>query len=343
MQAPPARHTLEALAKRFDLELRGDAGHVVSGVSTLDQADATQVSFLSNPAYRSKLPGSRAGVVIIKPEDVGEYAGNCLLSTNPYAAYARVAELFDHRPKNTPGVHPSARLGQDVVLGNAVHIGANAVIGDGCQLGDGCDIGPNCVLAPGTVLGDGCRLVANITLADDVRLGRRVLVHPGAVIGADGFGIARDAKGWVKVPQLGGVRIGDDCEVGANSCIDRGAIGDTVLEDDVRIDNLVQIGHNCHVGAHTAMAAYVGLAGSTTVGRNCLLGARSGATGHLEIADGVTVTALTMISKSITESGSTWAGAIPGRPIKEWQRALARLFRLDKTLKRLERRDNNTE
>ena len=169
------------------------------------------------------------------------------------------------------------------------------------------------------------------------------MVHPGAVIGADGFGIARDTKGWIKVPQLGGVRLGDDCEIGANACIDRGAIGHTVLEEDVRIDNLVQVGHNCHIGAHSALAAFAGLSGSTRVGRNVLFGGRSGTTGHLEIADGVTVTGMTMISKSITEPGSTWAGGIPGRPIREWQRALGRLFRLDKTIERLQGRDNNTE
>ena len=187
----------------------------------------------------------------------------------------------------------------------------------------------------GCRVGADTRLAANVTLCDGVTLGRRVLVHPGAVIGADGFGIAHAGGAWEKVPQLGSVVIGDDCEIGANTCIDRGAIGDTVLEEDVRIDNLCQIGHNCHIGAHTAMAAYTGIAGSTRIGRGCLFAGRSGAHGHLEIADRVTVSAMTMVKKSITEPGTTWAGGIPAQPIREWQRVLGQLRRLDQTVKKM--------
>lgn len=334
MDRAPAPHSLSDIAERFGLELIGDGTQQVGGVATLSGATAEHITFLANPAYRPQLAQTRAGAVILKREEAGACPVPCLVADDPYAAYARVARLFDHRPVSAPGVHATASVDDTARLGRDVHVGAGTVLGPDCEIGDGCDIGPNCVVAAGCRLGDGTRLVANVTLCDGVRLGRRVLIHAGAVIGADGFGIARAGDRWEKVPQLGSVVIGDDCEIGANACVDRGAIGDTVLEEDVRIDNLVQIGHNCHIGAHTAMAAFTGISGSTRIGRNCLFAGRSGAYGHLEIADGVTVTAMTMVSKSITEPGTTWSGGVPARPAREWQRAVARLLSLDRVARR---------
>lgn len=325
--------TLANLAERFDLELRGDGAHRVQSVGTLESAGPEAVTFLANRAYRPRLAETRAGAVILRSEDAEECPVNALLAADPYLAYARVARLFDPRPRPAPGIDPLASVHPDALLGDGVAVCAGAVVAREARIGDGAIIGPGCVIAPGVEVGPDCHLVANVTLGDGVRLGRRVLVHPGAVIGADGFGIARGPDGWEKVPQLGGVLVGDDCEIGANSCIDRGAIGDTVLEEDVRLDNHVQIGHNCHVGAHTAMAAYTGISGSTRIGRNCLFAGRSGAYGHLSIADGVTVGAMTMVSKDVTEPGTTWSGGIPARPLREWQRTLAQLNRLGKTLR----------
>jgi UDP-3-O-[3-hydroxymyristoyl] glucosamine N-acyltransferase len=329
------RFPLLELAARFGLDLHGDGKHEITGVGTLQDAGPNQLTFLANAAYRPELPRTRAGAVILDENDLAHCPTNALVAPDPYLAYARIAGLFDPRAVPEAGVHPSAVVDPSAKLGSDVHIGAQAVIGPGCELGDGCSIGPGSVLLPNCSVGAGSRLVARVTLCEGVRLGRRVLVHPGAVIGADGFGIAHTGKRWEKVPQVGAVHIGDDCEIGANSCIDRGAIEDTVLEEDVHIDNLCQIGHNCHVGAHTAMAAYTGISGSTRIGRNCLFAGRSGSHGHISIADGVTVGAMTMVKKTIDQPGTTWSAGFPAQPIGEWQRMLAQLRRLDKTLRRL--------
>jgi UDP-3-O-[3-hydroxymyristoyl] glucosamine N-acyltransferase len=331
----PSRYSLAQLADRFGLKARGDPSHAVSGAGTLDAATADDLAFLANPAYRPQLTTTRAGIVILREEDATDHSGNCLVATDPYLAYARIAVLFDHRPLPQPGIHPLAHVSPSVTLGAGVYVGPGAVIGEHCQVGDHCSIGPNCVLGDGCVLGISVRLVANVTLGDGVRLGARVIVHPGAVIGADGFGLAFAGDHWEKVPQLGSVVVGDDCEIGANTCIDRGAIGDTVLEEDVRIDNQCQVGHNCHIGAHTAMAGFVGIAGSTRIGRFCMFAGRSGAHGHIEIADRVTVAAMTMVKKSITEPGTTWSSGIPARPIREWQRIVGHLNRIESSAQRL--------
>ena len=342
MSESPASPTLAELAERFDLTLVGDGSHRVSTVGTLAEAGPDAVTFLSNPAYRPQLAETNAGVVIVQESDSEACPGNALVAKDPYLAYARVAALFDTRPVPEPGIHGSAVVDPSANLADNVSVGPGVVIGPGCTLASGVQIGPGCVLASDVVMGEGSRLVARVTLGDGVRLGRRVLVHPGAVIGADGFGIAHAGTHWEKVPQLGSVEIGDDCEIGANSCIDRGAIGDTVLEEDVRIDNLCQIGHNCQVGAHTAMAAYTGIAGSTKIGRNCLFAGRSGAHGHIEIADGVTVSAMTMVKKSITEPGTVWSAGIPAQPMREWQKTLGQLRRLGITLKKLRTKTADT-
>ncbi len=331
---PPSRtpQSLASLAERFDLELRGDGDHTVDRVGTLAEGGPNALTFLANRSYRDQLAATRAGAVILQESDAEDCPVSCFIAPDPYLAYARIADGFDFRPKSPPGVHDSAQVHPEATLGSDVAIGPCAVIGAGTHVGDGVEVGPGCVVAEDVTLGAGSRLVANVTIGYGATLGRRVLVHPGAVVGADGFGIARGPEGWEKVPQLGSVQVGDDCEIGANTCIDRGAIGDTVLEADVRLDNHVQIGHNCRVGAHTAMAAYVGISGSTEIGRNCLFAGRSGAHGHIQIADGVVVSALTMVKKSITEPGTTWAGAIPAQPIREWQKTLGELKRLRTTL-----------
>jgi len=336
MSSANSQYTLSDLSARFGLELKGDEEHRIRGVGTLVNAGRGEITFLANPGYRKHLGATRAGAVILNESDAADCPTNCLISRDPYLAYARVASLFDPRPAFPPGIHRSAVVAESARLGKDVSVGANAVIGDDCDIGDACVIGPGCVLEPGCSLGTGCRLYANVSLGYGVCIGKRVIIHPGAVIGADGFGIAFAADHWEKVPQLGTVIIGDDCEIGANSCIDRGAIGDTILEEDCRLDNLVQIAHNVVVGAHTAIAALSGAAGSAKIGRFCLLGGRASVNGHQQIADRTTLAGTSNAMKDIKEPGSTWSGLIPAQPIREWQRNLARLRRLENLMTRVQ-------
>jgi UDP-3-O-[3-hydroxymyristoyl] glucosamine N-acyltransferase len=336
MPTSRCQYTLSDLSARFELELRGDGAHLIDAVGTLSDAGSGQITFLANPVYRKQLPATRAGAVILQDADAANCPTNCLIARDPYLAYARVATLFDPRPAAPAGIHPTAVIADSARLGSDLSIGPNVVIGDDCDIGNGCTIGAGCVLEAGAVLGDGCRLYANVSVGYGVRIGKRVIIHPGAVIGADGFGIAFAGDHWEKVPQVGGVVVGDDCEIGANSCIDRGAVGDTVLEEDCRLDNLVQIGHNVVVGAHTAIAAMGGAAGSAKIGRFCLLGGQAAVNGHREIADRTTLAATSKVLKTITEPGQTWSGMIPAQPIKEWQRSLARLRKLDELTQRVQ-------
>lgn len=340
MAAAMRTHSLSELSDRFGLELRGDGDHAISGVGTLRNGGPGQLSFLANRAYRKELPATRAGAVVLSADDADACPTNALVANDPYLVFARIAKLFDPRPAPEPGVHPSAVVADSAELGDGVSIGPNAVIGDGCKLGHGCVIGPGTVLEAECTLGDNCRLYANVTLGFGVTLGRRVIVHPGSVIGADGFGIAFAGDHWEKVPQLGSVEIGDDCEIGANTCIDRGAVENTVLEEDVRLDNLVQIAHNVRIGAHTALAGHAGVAGSTRIGRYCLLGGAVGVNGHIDIADRTTVSAGSVVFRSVTEPGTSWSSQTQAMPIREWQKNYARLTRLDelaRTVKKLER------
>ncbi|MEE4218867.1 MAG: UDP-3-O-(3-hydroxymyristoyl)glucosamine N-acyltransferase [Xanthomonadales bacterium] len=335
MTVAKSKHSLSDLSARFGLELRGDGELLIDGVATLMNGGPGQVSFLANRAYRKELPNTKNGAVILREEDAAQSPTNCLVAKDPYLAFARVAALFDPRPGGTPGIHPSAVVSETASLGEGVSIGANAVIGDGCQIGNGCTIGPGTVLEPDCVLDEACRLYANVSVGFAVRMGKRVIVHPGAVIGADGFGIAFAGDHWEKVPQLGTVLIGDDCEIGGNTCIDRGAIGDTVLEEDVRLDNFCQIAHNVHVGAHTAMAGHAGAAGSTTVGKYCMLGGHAGIAGHLKIADRTTIASGCVVYRDITEPGTTWSAQLKAQPIRQWQRIFARLLRIEELSKKV--------
>lgn len=336
MLTSPSQHSLSDLAARFELELHGDGRTLIDGVGTLRSATASQLSFLANPGYRKDLPATRAGAVILKPEDAGACPTNCLLTPDPYLGYARLASVFAGFPAASPGIHGSAVIDPAARIGDGVCVGPHVVIGARCEIGAGCSIGPGSVMEADSRLGVACRIHARVFIGRNVRLGDRVIIHPGAVLGADGFGLAFAGDHWEKVPQLGGVRIGDDCEIGANTSIDRGAIEDTVLEEDVRVDNLVQIAHNVYIGAHTAIAGMAGIAGSARIGRYCMLGGKSGVSGHVEIADNVTLAANSVAHHSITQAGSTWTGLIPAQDIKQWQRNLSRLRQLDQLARRLQ-------
>jgi UDP-3-O-[3-hydroxymyristoyl] glucosamine N-acyltransferase len=328
MGGPVIRHRLDDLARRFGLTLHGDGDVAIEGVGTLAGAGPAQVGFLANPSYRKQLATTGAGAVILRADDVAASPVPCLVAADPYAAFAKVAALFDPPAAVAPGIHPSAVVDPAAHVHPDAAVGPLATIGAGSRIEAGAVVGPGCTIGEDCVVGEGCELVARVTLVRRVRLGRRVRIHPGAVLGADGFGLAMDAGRWLKVPQLGGVVVGDDCEIGANTCIDRGAIEDTELEEDVRLDNLIQVGHNVRIGAHTAMAGCVAVAGSARIGRYCLIGGGAGVVGHIEIADKVRVGAMSLVTHSLTEPGEYTSGT-PIQPAREWRRNAARFKQLD--------------
>ena len=320
--------TAAALAERFGLALRGDGDTLVDSVATLAGAGPRQLSFLSNPRYRSQLASSSAGVVVVREDDAAGLERTLLVARDPYVAFAKIAALFDPAPVAHPGVHASAVVDPSAEVDPGAEIGPFVAIGPRSRVGAGAIVGPGCVIGEDCSVGAGSRLVARVTLVRRVRLGERVLVHPGAVLGADGFGLAMDAGRWIKVPQQGGVVVGDDCEIGANTTIDRGAIEDTVLEEDVRLDNQIQVGHNVRIGAHTAMAGCSAVAGSAVIGRYCLVGGGAGILGHLTVCDRAIVNAMALVTSSIDEPGEYSSGT-PLMDTRSWRRSAARFRQLD--------------
>ena len=326
--------SLGEIAQRFQLLLRGSGDAVITGVATLTAAGAGQLAFLANPRYRCELATTRAGAVLLREVDAADCPVPCLIATDPYASFVRIAALFEPQREITAGVHPSTLIDPSATVDAAASIGPFVSIGARSGIAAGAVIGAGCVIGEDCMVGEDCELVARVTLVRRVRLGRRVVVHPGAVLGADGFGLVMEDGHWQKVPQLGGVVIGDDCEIGANTSIDCGSLGDTVLEEDVRLDNQIQIGHNVHIGAHTAMAGCVGVAGSAKIGRYCLIGGAAGIGGHLEICDHVTVTAMSMVLNSIDTPGE-YSSGITLQNHRTWRRNVARFKHLDELARKL--------
>ncbi|WP_447733183.1 UDP-3-O-(3-hydroxymyristoyl)glucosamine N-acyltransferase [Rhodanobacter soli] len=337
-------YTVAELAERFGLSFSGDGARVIDGVGTLAGAGPSQLSFLSNSKYTAQLAAARAGVVVLREENLADCPTAALVARDPYVAYARIAALFERLPAAPAGIHPSAVVATGARVSASASIGPGCVIADGAVIGDGVVLGPHCIIGEDCTVGAQSRLVARVTLVTRVTLGQRVLVHPGAVIGSDGFGLAFDKDHWVKLPQLGGVRIGDDCEIGANTTIDRGALDDTVLEEDVRLDNQIQIAHNVYVGAHTAMAGCAAVAGSAKIGRYCMIGGNAGVLGHLELADRVTITAKSLVTHSIREPGE-YSSGVPLQDNRQWRRNAARFKHLDEYARRLSalEKDSNNE
>lgn len=337
---------LSELAVRFGCQLVGEPEREVDSLGTLEGAGPTAVTFLANPKYRKHLPGTRAGAVLLTESDLDACPTAALVCKNPYTLYARIAQYLNPVPAFSPGIHPSAVVEAAAHVAESAWVGPQAYVGEGADIGDGVFVGPGSIVEAGARVGAGTRLVGRVYLGRDVSVGRRCILHPGCVLGADGFGLAPDTDGWVKVPQLGSVRLGDDVEVGANTTIDRGALDDTVLEDDVRLDNQIQIGHNVHVGAHTAMAGCAKVAGSTRIGHSCLIGGDVGIAGHLTIANRVTITAKTLVNHSIHEDGGVYSGALPMDEARNWRRNSARFSRLDdmaRSIKKLEKESGNPE
>lgn len=317
---------LEQIVARFGGELVGAGDTVISCIATLEHAGPDDLTFLANPKYRHQLATTRAAAVIMAPPAVAGPAAT-ILTAQPYLYYARVAQWLNPVPVPDPGVHSSAVVEGEIAA--TASIGPNVWISRGARIGDGVVIGANCSIGAGVEIGAGSRLAANVAIYAGSRLGARCLVHSGAVIGADGFGFAREAAGaWVKIPQVGRVLIGDDVEIGAGTTIDRGALGDTVIADGVKLDNQIQVGHNVQIGAYTALAGCVGIAGSAVIGARCTVGGGAVILGHLQIADDVDVAAGTLVAKSIRKAGS-YSGAVPFLEHGDWLKNFSRLRHLD--------------
>lgn len=346
---------LAELVDRFGGQLIGDCMLEVDGIASLEQAGATQITFLSNPRLRGEVALSSAAALIISPDDdqvVGAaFRGTRVVTDNPYAYFARVAQRFAtlQTPPLLTGIHPSAIIDTTATIGLGVHIGpqvviaANAVIGAGVQLDAGCFIGR------GAKIGDASHFYPRVTILDRCEIGARAIVHSGAVIGADGFGFANEDGRWIKIPQTGRVLIGDDVEIGANTCIDRGALADTVIDEGVKLDNQIQIGHNCHIGAHTAMAGCVGVAGSAVIGKYCTFGGAAMVLGHLTIADRVHISSGSMVTRSILQPGQ-YTGFYPLAKNADWEKTAAlvrnlstmreKIRQLEKSVKTLIEKNN---
>ena len=332
--------TLGDLAVRFGCELRGDPEQRVTRVATLGSAGPGDLGFLANPHYRAQLAVTRASAVVLDAANAAQCPTAALIHGNPYATYARMAALLHPPAPAVPGVHATAVVDAGAQLAASASIGAHVVIGPGVRIGERVRIGAGCVLGRDVRVGDDCVLHARVTLEAGTQLAERVHLQSGVVIGADGFGFARDGAGWTAVPQLGVVRIGADVDIGANTTIDRGAIDDTVISEGVKLDNQIQIGHNVQIGAHTVIAACAGVSGSTRIGARCMIAGAVGIVGHLDICDDVVVTGLSMVAHSITAPG-VYSGGIPAAPAPAWRRLVARFKRLEALAARVTRLERN--
>ena len=327
-------YRLGDLARHTGARLEGDPGCMIHSLNVLQETEPGGISFLANRKYRKYLKITKASAVILGQEFLAECPTNALVSDNPYLAFARIADLMFPQAKVQAGRHSSAVVADSAQIDSSAWIGPGAIIEDGAIVGARVHIGAGCIVGHGGQIGDDTRLVANVTICHDARIGCRVLIHPGAVIGSDGFGLANDEGVWIKVPQLGSVCIGNDVEIGANTTIDRGAINDTVIEDGVKLDNQIQVAHNVQIGAHTAVAACVGIAGSTQIGRHCTLAGGVGVVGHLEIGDDVHFSAQTLVTRSYKEPGY-FSGNLPAVPNAVWRKSIARIRQLEETERRI--------
>lgn len=318
--------TLGELVARLGGSLLGDPQIVVEGIAPLQEASGQHITFLSNPRLRAQAQQSQAAAIIVTENDaqtLGEqFGGARIICRNPYVYFARASQLFAAKPTLAGFVHPSAWLANDVQLDPSARIGAHVCIEAGAVIGKGVQIDAGCVIGENASIGDDCHFHANVSFHAGCKIGQRGIVHSGAVIGADGFGFANEDGQWIKIAQTGAVVIGHDVEIGANTCIDRGALADTIIEDGVKLDNLIQIGHNCRIGAHTAMAGCVGVAGSAIIGKYCTFGGAAMVLGHLTIADKVHVSSGSMVASSITESGA-YTGFYPLAKKADWEKSAA--------------------
>lgn len=326
--------TLGEIAAAINAELRGDPADEITNVASLHNAVRGNLTFYANTRYRADLEATRASAVMLAAADAQACPTASLITEDPYLAYAKAARFLNPVPEFTPGIHPSAVVEAGADVATSCFVGANSVIGAGAVIGAHTCIGPGCVVEERVKIGSHCHIHSRVTLMQRVEIGMRVLVHPGVVIGPDGYGIANDSGRWLKIPQLGNVIIGDDVEIGANTTIDRGALEDTVIEAGVKIDNQVQIGHNVRVGEHTAIAGAAVVAGSVKIGRRCMIGGASAITGHIEIADDVVLTGMSGVSNSIRQAG-VYSSGVPVTDNLTWRKNMVRFKRLDELARKV--------
>lgn len=329
-------YTLEELARLTGTQYRGSADICIHGVATLHGAGEGKLTFLTNPSYRRYLADTQASVVILRESDLKHYQGAALISPNPHVTYAHISLLFEDEMTVPQGVAESAVIHPSVKMGTGVSIGANSVIEEGVELGDKVQIGPGCVVMANSRIGTGSHLIALVTVYPRMQIGRNCTIHASTVIGSSGFGYANDNGRWIPVAQLGRVVIGDDVDIGASTTIDRGAIEDTVIENGVKLDNQIQIAHNCRVGENSIMAGSSGMAGSATLGKHCAVGGMSGIAGHLDVCDGVSIAGMSLVSSSIRKPGF-YAGGSPLEEHAKWQKNTVRIKQLDDMARRLKK------
>ena len=325
---------LGELAKCIGGQLQGDPECLITSVATLQDAGAGAISFLANPRYRKYLHGTKASAVILSAEHAGECPAATITTPNPYAAYARVARLLFPASGARQGVHPSAIVGCNCHIDDMAWIGPHCIIEDEVTISAGVQLQAGCFIGTGSRIGNETTIGPQVTVCYATDIGARAVIHPGVVIGSDGFGLANDNERWIKVPQLGRVRIGSDVEIGANTTIDRGTLGDTIIEDGVKLDNQVQVAHNVRIGKHTVVAGCTGISGSTDIGHHCRIGGGVGILGHLEIADHVTVTAMSLVTKSIPGPG-TYSSGMPVQEHTAWNRNVGSFREIDELVKKL--------
>lgn len=333
--------TVGELAKQCGGRVQGDATRPIEGVASLIAAGPTDIAYVASPKYRTAIPDTRAGAVLLTADDADLARTAAIIVDNPRLAFANIATLLRGQESRATGVHASAVVHERAHVPASAWIGPHVTIDAGARIGERVSIGPGCHIAADAVIGDDCRLAANVSVGRAVRMGRRCSVEPGAVIGSEGFGYVEDGERWVKIPQLGGVVIGDDVDIGANTTIDRGALDDTLIGDGVKLDNLIQIAHNVQIGDHTAMAGCVGIAGSAVIGKRCTIGGGVGIAGHLEIGDDVHVTGMSLVGGSIP-AGQTYSSSMSAEPVQQWRKNAARFRQLDDIVRRLRRLEQKT-
>ena len=334
--------SIKDLAQRLELEFHGEGSLIVESVSAFETACASDLCFLLAPKYISQLLESHCGAVIVPVDfDRADTDKTLLFSKNPHLSFVKAIDILKPRITKLARIHHSASVSATAKIGEGVSIGANSVIEDDVTLMGDVEIGAGCIVEQGVTIGANTRLLSNVTICHDANIGQQVILHPGVVIGSDGFGLVYDQGDWVKIPQIGSVVIGDKVEIGANTTIDRGALSDTVIGNGVKLDNLIQVAHNVRIGDNTAIAACVGIAGSAIIGQNCKISGACTILGHLRITDNVTITAMSIVTKSITIPG-TYSSGTPLMENRLWHRNNARYKTLDemaKTLNSLKKED----
>ncbi|WP_426417349.1 UDP-3-O-(3-hydroxymyristoyl)glucosamine N-acyltransferase [Aestuariirhabdus sp. LZHN29] len=334
-------YSLAELASRIDALVKGDPDYRIDGIATLQTATADKLSFLANPAYGRYLESTEAGAVLLTPKAAEQFSGNALVLANPYLGYATLSHLFDPCPRGQVGIHDSAVVHPSACIDSTAAIGARVVIEAGAQVAAGVRLDAGVVVGADSVVGEQTHLFPNVVVYHGVTIGKRCIIHSGAVIGGDGFGLAPGPGGWHKIAQIGGVLIGDDVEIGSNTSIDRGALDNTEIRAGAKLDNLIQIAHNVVIGEGTAIASCVGISGSTKIGKGCIIAGQAGFAGHLSIADNVQIMGQGTVTKSITEPGVYSSGAGAVMPVREWRKQAVRFRQLDNMAKRLKQLENN--